>query len=242
MKRFSLLFLVLLLVLTGCNKGPEYPITTQSYEILPPEEGSTRPVVKMNSVLDENLHFKFAYDSAVWEAKDVEPGTYPTNVIFTHKAYKDDSCIIMPGTAGYELKKDYDVEQWSYQSEKTYGIDYQFMNRVTGVTEMRVFEADSNGQGFPTTLFELRLPTDGQDQYQCYEGWQQFIGTYAFDFYSGTPEELSAKMAEIEAAKIAQEEALKKAEQEALIKALEEAEKAKEAETASGEVESGTGA
>lgn len=239
MKRFSSLFLVLLLVLTACNRGPEYPITTQSYEILPPEEGSTRPVVKMNSILDENLHFKFAYDSDVWEAKAVEPGTYPTNVIFTNQAYKDDSCIILPGTAGYELEKDYDVEQWFYQSEKTYGIDYQFINRVTGVTEMRVFEADSNGQGFPTTLFELRLPTDGQDQYQCYEGWQQLIGTYAFDFYSGTPEQLSAKMAEIETAKKAQEEALKKAEQEALIRQLEEAE-AKE-EAASGKVESGTG-
>lgn len=236
MKRFSLLLIALLLVSSACEKGPEYALTNQSYEVLPPAEDSTRPIVKMNSVLDENLHFKFAYDPEFWELKAVEPGTYPTNVILSHTWYKNDSCVIMPGTVGGLLEKNYDIEQWAYQSEKTYGIDYQFMNPVTGITEMRVFEADSNGQGFPTTLFELRLPTDGQDQYQCYEGWQQLIGTYEFDFYSGTPEQLQAKMAELELTKQAQEDALKKAEQEALIKALEEE------KSATGEVESATGA
>ncbi len=215
MKKILIATSILALLLTACG-GQKLQPTNQTWTETAPEEGKTRPTVLMNSVLDENLYFKVKYDPSQWEIKET-PGEYQTNLIFDHTQYEDETCYILPGTIGATLEKEYEVTQWSYKSDVTWGIDYEFVNPVTKIIEMRVFEAASNGAGFPTTLFELHLPTDGQDQEQCYEDWQQFIGTYAFDHYTGTPEELQAIMQQIEAQKALNAEI----EEQNLIKELE---------------------
>ena len=54
--------------------------------------------------------------------------------------YEDGTCIVLPGHKGYELEKEYTVSQWAFRSDRTSGIDYEFMNPVTGVIEMRVLK------------------------------------------------------------------------------------------------------
>lgn len=199
---------ILALLLTGC--GDSLKPTNQTWQEFPPEEGKTRPTVMINSVMDENLYFKVKYDPSQWEIKETK-GIYQTNLIFDHTGYEDETCYILPGTIGKELKKDYTVETWSYKSDVTWGKDYQFINPVTQITEMWVFEAESAGAGFPTTLFELHVPTDGQNQDQCFYDWEQFIGTFVFDHYTGSPEDLKAIMEQIEAQKALNEEIEKQA-------------------------------
>lgn len=203
MKKFLAATSLLTLLLTAC--GAELKPTNQSWTETAPEEGKTRPTVTMNSVLDENLYFKVKYDPSQWEIKETK-GKYQTNLIFDHTQYEDETCYILPGTIGAELEKEYEVTQWSYKSDVTWGIDYEFANPITKTVEMRVFEAVSAGAGFPTTLFEIHLPTDGQDQEQCYKDWQQLIGTFQFDHYSGTQEELQAVLQQMEAQKTLNEE------------------------------------
>lgn len=222
MKKLITLVITGSLLLSACG-GQSFEISGQTYEEFPPDEGSKRPIVRMNSVLDENLFFKVKYDPESWEIKET-PGKYRTNLIFNNKHYKNETCVLLPGTKGYQLEKDYDVDQWSYRSDITWGIDYEFINPITGISEMRVFEAESNGAGFPNTLFELRLPTDGQDQAQCYTDWQQFIGTYVFESYEGTPEELQAILSELEATKAYNDELESKKELEELLEGIEEEE------------------
>ena len=209
MKKILILSIATLL-LTSCGKT-KYPISNQTWELSDSEDGSGRKIVKMNSVLVENLYFKFMYDPTKWELKESKQ-EYMTNLYLDHTAYDDGTCVLLPGTKGYELEKDYDISTWSYKSDLTAGLDYEFKNPVTGVIEMRVFETSSNGEGMPTVLFELHLPTDGQDQFQCYEDYQQTIGTYTFDHYEGTPEELQAILQNLEAIKKQNEEAQKQSE------------------------------
>lgn len=187
---------LLSLLLTSCG-GDKYVASLQAYELLPSDDSTGWPVIKMNSVLSENLYFKMRYDPKAWELVDSN-GDYVTNFYFRDINYKGDSCIVLPGTKGYKLDKEYTVSQWAYKSDRTSGIDYEFKNPVTGIIEMRVFETASNGQGLPSALFELHLPTDGQDQEQCYTDYQQIIGTYSFDHYDGTPEELKAILQNLE--------------------------------------------
>lgn len=213
MKKISILLLTIFF-LTSCSKE-KYPISNQTWEISDSEDGSGRKVVKLNSVLAENLYFKFMYDPTKWELKESKQN-YMTNLYLDHRAYDDGTCVLLPGTQGYEIEKDYSISTWSYRSDLTYGNDYEFKNPITGVIEMRVFETSSNGEGMPTVLFELHLPTDGQDQYQCYEDYQQTIGTYTFDHYEGTPEELQAILQNIEATKKQNEEIQKQKELEYL--------------------------
>ena len=214
------------LLLTSCGGAKLYEISGQTYEKLPSDTPLNRPVVKMNSVLSENLYFKISYDDKAWKIVDSK-GEYPTNLIFQNVSYEPDTCIILPGTKGYKLDKQYEISQWLYKSDYTSGIDYEFKNPVTGIIEMRVFETSSNGEALPSVLFELHLPTDGQDQAKCYADYQEFIGTYTFDHYEGTPEELKAILQEIE--EIRKQNAAAEAQKE-----LQEAQKA-------AEVQSGTG-
>lgn len=195
MKKILASFAALTLLVTAC--GPKFEVSSQSYIQQEPEEGSTRPILEMNSVLDENLYFKIKYDPEVWEVLDT-PGRYMTNLVLSHKSYSKETCVILPGTQGFELEKDYQVEQWQYRSEHTHGIEYQFINPITGITEFWVYEDESNGQGFPKTLFELQIPQDGQDQGQCRDDFHQVVGTYQFSYYSGTAEELESKLEELE--------------------------------------------
>lgn len=233
MKRILALTSTLALLLAGC--GNDLKPTNQSWTETPPDEGKTRPTVTMNSVLDENLYFKVKYDPSQWQIKETK-GRYQTNLIFNHTQYEDETCYILPGTLGKELEKDYTVEPWSYKSEVTWGKDYQFINPVTKITEMWVFEAESAGVGFPTTLFELHVPTDGQNQDQCYEDWQQFIGTFEFDHYSGTPEDLEAILKYMEEQKKLNEEIEKQRMIEELKAKGQISEKSDGTESASGEV------
>lgn len=200
MKKTITLVALTAIFLSACG-GPKIQPTNQSYEVLGPDgTEDTRIEVLINSVLDENLYFTVKYDSTMWEIKET-PGLYQTNLIFDNLKNDDETCYILPGTIGRELEKDYQIEQWSYKSDLTYGIDYQFINPITKITEMWIFEAESNGAGFPTTLFELHMPADGQDQGACYDDYVQLIGTYKFHHYTGTPEDLEAIMQEIERTK-----------------------------------------
>lgn len=213
MKKLLPLLFLATVALAACG-AQNFDVSGQTWEEFPPEgNGDTiRPVVKMNSLLDPNLNFKVKYHPDFWEIKETK-GKYRTVIIFNHTGYKNETCYVLPGTIGYKLDKEYSVTEWSYKSDKTWGIDYQFDNPITGVPEMRVFEAESNGVGFPTTLFELHLPTDGTDQAQCRYDYDQLIATYEFDFYGGTPKELEAKLSEINAA----EEANEKLEETAVL-------------------------
>ncbi len=206
---------LLSLLLTSCG-GQKYEASAQAYEILPADDATGWPVVKMNSVLSENLYFKMRYDPKGWEIKDSN-GKYITNLYFRDVNYKGDACVVLPGTKGYKLEKEYSVSQWAYKSDRTSGIDYEFKNPVTGIIEMRVFETASNGEALPSALFELHLPTDGQDQAKCYDDYQQLIGTYSFDHYDGTPEELKAILQNLEEIKKQNEEAEKAKELEQFI-------------------------
>lgn len=225
-KTFAILSFAALL-LSSCGGGAAlYEISGQTYEELPSDTPLNRPVVKMNSVLSENLYFKIRYDDKAWEI-DETPGEYPTNLVFQNTSYEPDTCVILPGTKGYTLEKQYEISQWLYKSDYTSGIDYEFKNPVTGIIEMRVFETSSNGEALPSVLFELHLPVDGQDQAKCYADYQEFIGTYTFDHYEGTPEELKAILQEIE--EIKKQNAAAEAQKE-----LQDAQKQAEAQSGSG--------
>lgn len=212
MKKSITVISLLALLLTSCG-GQKFATSGQNYELLPPDDATGWTVVKMNSVLTENLYFKLRFDPTFWEIKESK-GDYVTNFYFDHVGYEDGTCIVLPGMKGYELEKEYTVSQWAFRSDRTSGIDYEFMNPVTGIIEMRVFETSSNGEGMPASLFELHLPTDGQDQAQCYNDYQQLIGTYTFDHYEGTPEELKAILLNLEEIKKQNAEAEKQKELE----------------------------
>lgn len=197
MKKAITILALISLLLTSCGNGGAYEISNQTYEILPSDTPLNRPVVKMNSVLSENLYFKLRYDDKAWEIEDTK-GKYPTNFVFRNTSYKGDACVVLPGTKGYKLDKEYSITQWLYKSDYTGGIDYEFKNPVTGIIEMRVFETNGNGESLPSALFELHLPTDGQDQSKCYADYQELIGSYTFDHYEGTPEELKAILQDME--------------------------------------------
>ncbi|MBU0981503.1 hypothetical protein KKC94_02310 [Patescibacteria group bacterium] len=194
-KAISLLILIPILLI-GCD-NPSFDTSMQTYSLLPPLEGSVLNIVKMNSMIDPDLHFKFKYDSSIWEIKETH-GKERTAILLENKNFDSGSCYILPGIQGHELEKEYVVTEWAFKSYYTAGIDYQFDNPVTGIPEMRVFEAQTNGEGFPTTIFELHLPDGDQDIEQCRKEYEAVIGTYEFDFYAGTPDELKAKMAELE--------------------------------------------
>lgn len=200
MKKIIAIVALTSLLLVSCARGPAYEISAQAYEVLPSDTPMNRPVVKMNSVLSENLYFKIRYDDKAWKIVD-SAGDYPTNLIFQNLSYDDDTCVVLPGTKGYKLDKQYEISQWFYRSDYTSGIDFEFKNPVTGLIEMRVFETASNGDSLPSVLFELHLPIDGQNQDKCYADYQELIGTYTFDHYEGTQEELQAILRDIEETK-----------------------------------------
>lgn len=201
------------LLLTAC--GNKVETTEQTWEILPADDATYWPVVKMNSVLSSNLYFKMRFDTKAWEIINTK-GEQLTNLAFRNLNYSENQCLLLPGTKGYKLEKQYEIGQWAYKSDRTYGIDFEFKNPVTGIIEMRVFEAQSNGEGFPSVLFELHLPLDGSDQTQCYEDYKQLIGTYSFDHFEGNKAELDALLQNLAEIQKINEENEKKQELEEL--------------------------
>ena len=173
------LLIVTALTVSGCgnNSGIQEGATQKYYLADLEGDPNNRNVFRSTTVWSEEAAFELIIPD-YWEVKVDKDDKYNTDIYLSSSEYEDDTCVVLPGTVGYGVSDDLEVEEWLTLIPSGQASDYYFYERISEEERqpvMRVVQfEDADGNYY---ILEMHFPEEG-DYLSCHEDFSNIVTTF----------------------------------------------------------------